>query len=298
MPDRLTRRWFVGLVVGLCTAALAASVTATAAGTMELTVYTRGSVADDIQVRRNADDSHFCALAGRRHHEQRLVLAFNMHQTETLLGASDFGFSLSIAGKAGGQWDQTHPSTLMQVSIDNHSFIGLPAINRDFRLHVSTDPDGAKGTFSANHLLDQTGKGAIDIEGTWRCAPAGDPGQQKDWGSGDNAQANADPLRADDPKLKHFRVFHDEPCHGSAACRSWTAADLRSGKTSKASVEFSHLKLASSLLASAQEGKIELWITGEAVRDRQHGLVITAQRLDGTVFRHNEASMERLIAGH
>ncbi len=320
MPDcRLLRRCLTGLMAGLLTMGLTVAGQATPAASIDLTLHASGSVTDDIQVRRSVDDTHFCALAGRPDREQTLVLAFNTRPTDALLGTSDFGFSLSIAGRAGGTWDETHPSTIMQVSIGSRLFIGLPAANPDFHLQVSADAGGREGRFNASHLVDQAGTAAIDVAGTWRCArktaPAG--------GSQESAAASAapavtaaaaetgeqetelaarvlappPPVPAKVRKPGQFRIYHSEGCQGPS-CRSWTATDLRSGKTSRATVDFSHLKVAAALLAPAQSGEIELWITGEELHDRRHGLVITAQRLDGTVSRHSETFLERFLAGH
>lgn len=394
-----------GVILGI--AMLAAAGGARAAGSMELVLRADGAVAQDVQVQSNLDDAHSCALAGLPGKEQTLTLAFNKRQSDGLLGPSDFAFSLSIAGIAGRAWDETHPSTMIQVSIGNRRFVGLPVLDPGFHLRVSTDPDGRSGTFSAHHLLGppadpvrartgaqsetptgaqggaqsgvqtgvQTGapaggpanapatgqpngsagdpaigqSAAIDVDGSWRCVPnpeepGSDPPPETTGRDGaDGPQAAAEPAdilaepasdpaaasptmsgpltmnirppsppigeiapepvqpplppphrpdrdgdRDRDREVGHFRLYHAGPCYRSS-CRSWTATDLRSHKTSRVTVRFGHLRLAPKLIAWAEAGLIELWITGETTHGGRRAVQISALRLDGVVPRPADA---------
>jgi len=162
------RRVAIGLLALSGTIAFAGG-TAAAPGSIELALHVNGDVSGDIQTRRDLDASHSCALVGPSGREQTLVLAFNKSQTDSLLGVSDFGFSLSIPGTVGQSWDENQPSTILQLSIGNRRFVGLRAVDAQFHLLVSVDPAGGKGTFSANHLLDQSTGAAIDVRGAWHC---------------------------------------------------------------------------------------------------------------------------------
>jgi hypothetical protein len=261
---------FRGLIV-LCLALSGEAEAAAPSGTVELQLQITGAVTASMTTQREADETHFCALVGPAGKEQRFVLAFNKRQDDTLIAPADFGFALSASGVVGRPWDETRPSSILQVTIGNQRFIGLRGLAPDFRLRLSIDPEHGTGTFSADHMLALSGQAVIGVQGSWRCAPGG-------------AQvAAASPQPAPQGGGRHFRLLYRE-C-GRPGCASWSATDLDTGHESEALVKFEQHRLAPRLASAAREGLIALLVTGEAKTDGDH-LLITMQRLDGVEPKH------------
>jgi hypothetical protein len=296
--------------MGRCLAALflfgwTGSVAHAAAERMDLILRATGAYTAAFQLERLQDDLHTCALLGPRGAEQTLVLTFNASQSDMLLPPSDFGFSLSVAGRVGSMWTETQPSAIMQVSIGKRVFLGLHASDRAFRLQVSINPGGATGTFSASHLRDTATGQTIDVTGSWRCADDEPPqtspaapsaatpapaSPSPPVASSPAAQAESDTIPEPPvPSQRTFRIYHAAPCQG-IECRTWTATEVRSGKTFAASVRLKDLKISRELLVAAQEGRIELWITGQPGATASGRQIITAKQLDGVSPRRSDST--------
>ncbi len=175
------------------------------AGSLLLALRTSGAVSVKIQTQRDFDDSHSCALVGPSGKEQTLVLAFNKGQTDSLLQPTNFGFSLSIPGIVGRDWDEKQPSAILQLSIGNRRFVGLHALAPQFRLRVSVDPGGYKGTFSASHLLDPSEGAQVSIEGSWHCLSGQTAADTAPSASRDDEQRVAGALMVSTPAVLQMR---------------------------------------------------------------------------------------------
>lgn len=264
-------RGYRGLVIVLCLAWPGSAEAAAPAGTIGLQLQISGAVSASIETQRESDNTHFCALLGPAGKDQRFVLAFNKRQDDSLIAPADFGFALSASGVMGKPWDETHPSTILQVTIGNHRFVGLRGLDPDFHLELSIDQKHGTGTFSADHVLGLSDQAVIEVRGSWHCAPGGEQ------------MAAASPQPAAQEGSRHFRLIY-RAC-GHPGCPSWSATDVETGNVSDASVKFERHKLAPRLARSARAGLIALLITGEAKTDGDH-LLITAQRLDGVEPQH------------
>jgi hypothetical protein len=268
---------------------------------MDLVLRSTGAVTATFSIDRTQDDLHTCALLGSAGAEQTLVLTYDASQSDMLLPPSDFGFSLSIAGRVGTTWAETQPSAILQVSIGKRAFLGLHASDPAFRLAVLVEPGGAGGTFSATHLRDTTTGQTIDVTGSWRCGAA-DPkptpvlvdrgpssSTPQPAASPDPAATDADPTPGPPlPPTRSFRLFHAAPCQ-AAECNVWTAIDVRSGRSFATQVSLKDLRISRSLIAAAQEARIELWVTGETSTTKS-GRKIVAKQLDGVTPRRGDAT--------
>jgi hypothetical protein len=276
---------------------------------MTLSLHATGAVTEDIQVRLPKDESHSCALLGPAGKEQTLVLAFNKARETSLLRPSDFGYSLSVSGVAGQDWDENQPYAIIQVAIGHKLFVGLHAADPDFHLQVKADSTGATGGFRATHLLDAASHGTIDIEGSWSCGTDTPTQVPEAADVAPNQQQAANPPVASTPmpppdsvtaarrktaqtdadsaaqsSQQALRIYHVVPCLGSG-CSLWMAAETQSGRVFKATVSFGDVRISRPLIRLADEGRIELWITGEHTFDANGRNVITARRLDGVAPR-------------
>ncbi|MFO1024499.1 MAG: hypothetical protein U1E70_04885 [Acetobacteraceae bacterium] len=311
----------LGSLLGRCAGGLLLLLSTGVAGvadTMTLSLRTTGDETATMQTERSQDATHGCALLGPSGAEQTLVLTYNASRQDMLLQPSDFGFSLSIAGRLGTEWTQSQPAAILQVSIGNLVFLGLHASDPAFRLRVTVEAGGAGGTFTAQHLRhDQTGR-TIDVTGSWRCASGAAPmmaaadlvpvgsvspgpvagdevanpaGGAKPSAAGgdDHSPAKADesmPLPPPISQQRSFRIFRSTPCSGTE-CAIWLVTDVRSGRTYAANVDLKSLRLSKAVLSPAHEAQIELWITGEQARGRERP-TINAVRLEGIVPRSGE----------
>ena len=83
------------------------------------------------------------------------------------LAASD-----SARADASASAGEPAPGATIQMSIRGRRFIGIGGMDPEYRLSVALSAGGQRGSFTARHLVDASGSGAVDVAGTWRCPGA------------------------------------------------------------------------------------------------------------------------------
>ncbi len=261
---------------------------------MQLALQVTGAVPLDFHEEHIQDKMHSCALLGPAGAEQTLVLTFNADETQMLLPPSDFGFSLSIAGRVGTTWTEQQPSAILQVSIGRTIFLGLHASDPAFRLTLTVDPGGGSGSFRAAHLRESVSGQTIDLSGSWRCFEenATPPTNAPEISAEPEPKASPAPVdlypgrRQDEARdERRFRIYHSDACQG-ADCAIWTVVDTRTGETFAATVAIKLLKLPHDLRVQAQAGQVQLWIVGTRSKSAGGRPVVIARRLEGVSPRN------------
>ena len=153
---------------------LSCAATAAAAATpIEVTMHASGGTSGEVSLTADADESHVCALFGAAPEQKTYLLSFNKSPAEALLDTGRPGLFLTVAGVRPGKPVQASAlGDSIQASVGGQRFFGFVETDPSFHMRVFVDAAGTSGTFTATHLVDPSGKHAINLEGTWRCTNA------------------------------------------------------------------------------------------------------------------------------
>ena len=152
-----------------------------ATATIELSVHASGAVSNAVDVTSPVDDAHLCTAFASPGGGHTYMLRYAASPAASLLDPGSPGLVMTFANpqSAGGQLAPQDGS--IQVAIGGQRFFGSSQPGAAFHLALSLQPDNAGGSFSARHLVDESGRQTIDIAGSWRCAtppaPARNAGQ-------------------------------------------------------------------------------------------------------------------------